>query len=143
MENDSQQGSRSTKPYLVRAIYEWAIDQGLTPQILVDATVDGVEVPREFVEEGQIVLNIHPQSVKDLEMGNDYLMFSARFAGRVFEVCVPIPAVSAIYSRENGQGIVFQADGSGQTPPPPPGKTDEAESESGTERSGSHLKLVK
>ena len=137
----TEQGDGSTKPYLLRAIYQWAIDHHLTPQILVDASIDNVVVPMEHVKDGHIVLNIHPRSVNALEIGNDYLLFSARFTGKPFEVCVPVSAISAIYSRENGQGIVFQSDGSGQTPPPGPATTDDGE-KSG-ESSGSHLKLVK
>lgn len=98
---------RSTRPYLLRAIYEWALDHRLTPQVLVDAGVPGVAVPAECIRGGRVVLTLHPRSVRDLKMGNDCLQFSARFGGKPFEVCLPVAAVSAIYCRENGRGIAF------------------------------------
>ena len=97
----------SHRPYLIRAIREWAIDNHLTPQLLVDAELDGVEVPAEFVEEGQIVLNISPQAVDHLEMGNDYFSFSARFRGVSRSVLVPVDAVLAVFDRESRQGMSF------------------------------------
>ena len=97
----------SHRPYLIRAIREWAIDNHLTPQLLVDAELDGVEVPAEFVEEGQIVLNISPQAVDHLEMGNEYIPFSARFRGVSRSVLVPVDAVLAVFDRESRQGMSF------------------------------------
>ena len=97
----------SHRPYLIRAIREWAIDNDLTPQLLVDAELDGVEVPTEFVEEGQIVLNISPQAVDHLEMGNEYISFSARFRGESRSVLVPVDAVLAVFDRESRQGMSF------------------------------------
>ena len=97
----------SHRPYLIRAIREWAIDNHLTPQLLVDAELDGVEVPAEFVEEGQIVLNISPQAVDHLEMGNEYISFSARFGGVSRSVLVPIDAVLAVFDRGSRQGMSF------------------------------------
>ena len=97
----------SHRPYLIRAIREWAIDNRLTPQLLVDAELDGVEVPAEFVEEGQIVLNISPQAVDHLEMGNEYISFSARFRGVSRSVLVPVDAVLAVFDRESRQGMSF------------------------------------
>ena len=99
----------STKPYLIRAIRDWALDNGLTPQILVDAEVENVDVPRAHVKEGQIILNIHDRAVDGLHMSNEEIVFSARFAGRATPVCVPVEAVMAIFARENSQGIFFQA----------------------------------
>ena len=137
----------STKPYLVRAIYDWALDEGLTPQIMVDVDVAGVIVPLNYVKDGKIVFNLHPNSVRDLELGNDYLLFSARFSGRAENITIPIEAVLAIYARENGQGIVFQPDGSGVTPPQPGrGRQDhdkELSDQDRRQRVGSHLKVVK
>jgi len=102
----------SLKPYLLRALYEWALDHGLTPQVLVDVNAAGaadeVVVPAAQVKDGRIALNIHPRAVARLEMGNDCLHFSARFGGKEFAVRVPVAAVSAIFCRENGQGIAFQ-----------------------------------
>ncbi len=108
----------STRPYLIRAIYEWAVDNGLTPHVLVDAEISGVQVPSAYVQEGRIALNIHPRAVEGLQLGLDSILFSARFSGRSFEVEVPISAVLAIYARENGRGFFFQKepDGDGTGP---------------------------
>ncbi len=150
----------STRPYLVRAIHDWCLDNALTPQIMVDATLPGVAVPQGFADDGRIVLNLHPNAVRGLELGDEYLMFSARFSGRAEEIAIPVEAVLAVYARENGQGIVFQADGSGITPPSPPGRKPGAETGEGNggkdgpdsdgndtdgkgPKPGSHLKVVK
>lgn len=98
----------STKPYLIRAIREWASDNNLTPQILVDANMEGVHVPASYVSEGQIVLNIGDQAVEMLDMGNEHLSFAARFNGRPHNIDVPVESVLAIFARENGQGIFFK-----------------------------------
>jgi stringent starvation protein B len=98
----------SKRPYMLRAMWEWCMDAGLTPQILVDARVDGVDVPREFVKDGTIVLNVHDRAVRSLDMNNDAISFSARFAGQPRSLFVPVDAVLAIYARENGQGLFFE-----------------------------------
>lgn len=97
-----------TRPYLIRAIREWAMDNGLTPQLLVDAGVDGIVIPEGHVQDGKIILNVHTQAVKTLELGNDYITFSARFGGTSHAVNLPIQSVLAVFARENGQGIFFQ-----------------------------------
>ncbi len=97
-----------TTPYLIRGIYEWCSDQGFTPHLLVDASIEGVVVPRQLVENDAIVLNIQASAVRSLEMGNDWLMFNARFSGKPMDVIVPVGAVRAIFARENGQGCVFE-----------------------------------
>lgn len=97
----------STKPYLVRALYEWILDNGLTPHLLVDAEYPGTQVPSEFVQEGQIVLNLAPSAVRNLVIGNDRIHFGARFGGVARELSVPSEAVLGIFSRENHQGMVF------------------------------------
>ena len=97
----------SHRPYLIRAIRQSAIDNHLTPQLLVNAEADGVDVPAECVEEGQIVLNISPQAVDDLEMGNEFISFSARFGGVSRSVLVPVAAVMAVFDRESRQGMSF------------------------------------
>jgi stringent starvation protein B len=107
----------SSQPYLLRAMYQWIIDNDMTPQLLVDAGHDGVQVPRQYVREGKIVLNIAPRSVRDLELGNDRVSFSARFGGRAFDVIVPVAAVRAIYARESGKGMMFVADNPDTDPP--------------------------
>ena len=96
------------RPYLLRALYEWIVDCGEVPNILVDTEVDGVVVPTEYVEDGQIVLNISSSAVRDLSLGNDFVMFYGRFAGRNFEITLPIESVRAIYCRDSGQGLAFE-----------------------------------
>ena len=102
----------STKPYLMRAIHEWCLDQGFTPylQVVVD---ERCRVPREHVRDGQIVLNVSMSATNQLVMGNDEITFHARFSGAVFSVLVPIDCVVAIYARENGQGMAFDAQPAG------------------------------
>ena len=107
----------SAKPYLLRGMVQWMEDNGLTPQMLVDATVDGVNVPPEHVKAGKIVLNIALQATSRRDMDNDFVSFGARFGGVAREIWVPMAAVLAVYARENGQGMTFPADGS-ETPPP-------------------------
>ena len=96
------------RPYLLRALYEWILDCDEIPNILVDAEVDGVVVPSEHVQDGQIVLNISPSTVRDLSLGNDYVMCYGRFAGRNFEIILPIESIRAIYGRDSGQGLAFE-----------------------------------
>ena len=98
----------STTPYLIRAIYDWCSDQGLTPQVLVDTSIEGVVVPRQLVKNDSIVLNIQSTAVRSLDMGNEWLMFNARFSGESMEVIIPIKAVRAIFARENGLGCAFE-----------------------------------
>jgi len=98
---------QSTKPYLIRAIHEWCADQGFTPYLAVkvDATT---RVPREFVKDGEIVLNVGIEATHQLLMGNEEITFQARFGGRAFPVVVPIARVAAIYASENGEGMAFE-----------------------------------
>lgn len=95
------------RPYLLRALYEWIVDSGEVPNVLVDAEIDGVVVPSEHVRDGQIVLNISPQAVRNLSLGNDYVMCEGRFSGRSVELILPIESVRAIYCRDSGQGLAF------------------------------------
>ncbi|WP_295445968.1 ClpXP protease specificity-enhancing factor [uncultured Thiodictyon sp.] len=97
----------STKPYLVRAIYEWILDNQMTPHVLVDVHYPGTRVPMEFAEDGQIVLNIAPSAVHGLVMDNDRVRFSARFGGVTRNLEFPSEAILGIFSRENHQGMVF------------------------------------
>jgi len=129
----------SSRPYLVRALYEWILDNGLTPYLLVDATVPGAVVPQDFVQDGKIVLNISPSAVRGLDLGNDQIRFNARFRGVAQDVFVPIGAVLAIYARENGHGMVFAEEG--DTTPPPSGPTGGGEEKKGGDRP--HLRVVK
>ncbi len=99
-----------SRPYLLRALNQWICDNSLTPYVVVDAGVSGVEVPSDYVSNGQIVLNISASAVKALSISNDAVEFSARFGGVPMQVYVPIRAVMAIYAKENGQGMVFGAE---------------------------------
>ena len=98
--------STSTRPYLVRALYEWCTDNGLTPYVAV-AVDDSVQVPREYVKNGEIVLNVSYDATSALTLGNEFIEFKARFAGTAREIMVPMSRVVAIYARENGQGMAF------------------------------------
>ena len=100
----------STKPYLLRAIWEWCCDNGFTPHIAVEVD-DRTRVPREFVRDGQIVLNLGPSATNKLQIGNDFIEFQARFGGVARDLSVPVTRVSAIYARENGAGMAFEVDG--------------------------------
>ena len=107
-----------SRPYLIRAIFEWIVDNSMTPYLLVDAEQPGVEVPRQHVQDGKIVLNVAPTAVNALDMGNDEIQFRARFSGQDTPLRVPVPSVLAIYARENGQGMAFADDGDGEPPEP-------------------------
>lgn len=100
----------STKPYLLRALWEWCCDNGFTPHIAVEVD-ERTRVPREFVRDGQIVLNLGPSATNKLQIGNDYIEFQARFGGVARDLSVPVERVSAIYARENGAGMAFEVDG--------------------------------
>jgi stringent starvation protein B len=95
------------KLYLVRAVYDWAVENGLTPHLIVDAGQAGVRVPSASVQEGKIVLNIAPRAVQAFALDDQSVRFSARFGGKPFNIECPIVAVRAIYARENGQGVAF------------------------------------
>ena len=104
---DDSLAMSSQRPYLLRALYEWIADNGMTPHVLVNAAIPGVRVPLHAVKEGRIVLNIAERAVAKLELGNDLLRFTARFAGVSQVVSVPLEAVIAIYARETGQGMAL------------------------------------
>ena len=107
----------STRPYLIRAFYEWIVDNDLTPHMIVNAEQEHVTVPREHVEKGKIVLNISPSAVKALDLGNDWICFNARFGGKSLDIGLPPNAVLGIYARENGQGMLFQEELQESDPP--------------------------
>ncbi len=114
----------STKPYLIRALYEWCVDSGYTPQLLV--AVDArTRVPAAFVKDGQIVLNISAGATRKLTLENDWIQFSARFGGVSHEISVPVGRVAAIFARENGQGLHFEPESSGDEPVATPPTSDE------------------
>ncbi len=104
------QESTSTRPYLIRALYEWCTDNGFTPYVAVRVD-DSVQVPREFVHDGEIVLNISFDATSSLQLGNDFIEFKARFGGKPRDILVPVGRVIAIYARENGQGMASPSTG--------------------------------
>jgi stringent starvation protein B len=126
-----------SRPYLVRAIYEWLVDNQSTPYLLLDAMANGVRVPVQYVKDGKIVLNIAPHAVKDLFVLNDGISFSARFNGAPMMVEAPMSAVLAIYARENGQGMFFDANEEFETQ-----ETVGEEAESGVLSAGPSLAAV-
>ena len=109
----------SSRPYIIRALYEWIVDNGCTPYLLVDANLEEVQVPTEYVENGKIVLNVSPSAVRELSFGNEDISFSARFGGTSRVLYFPVTAVLAVYARENGKGMMF-SDDDGMQPPPEP-----------------------
>lgn len=124
------------KPYLIRAIYDWVTDNRLTPHILVDADSGDAVVPRAYVHEGKIILNIRPEAVQGLSLGNTHIEFNARFSGQPMQVKFPVENVLAIYAKENGKGMVFDQDDDGDKPPP-------RSPDPGEKRSKPVLKVVK
>lgn len=127
----------SSRPYLLRAIYDWIVDNGLTPYLLVNASVENVLVPTEYVSNGKIILNVAPAAVKDFEIGNDEVHFNARFSGNPMYVCVPTQAAMAIYAKENGRGMVFTDDD--DVPPEP----DNGGNDNTTKAKQPNLRVVK
>lgn len=109
----------SSRPYLIRALYQWIVDNDLTPYILINAAHPGVQAPQQYVQSGRLVLNVSPTAVHGLLMSNDQVEFSARFGGAPMAVVIPIDAVSAIYAKENGQGMLFNEEDGGSVPPEP------------------------
>lgn len=114
----------SSRPYLIRALYEWIVDNGLTPYLLIDATQDGLNAPLEYADKGKLVLNVAPRAVRALNLGNNAIDFNARFGGAARDVHLPIRAVLAVYARENGQGMLFSESDDGDEPPPDSGGDD-------------------
>jgi len=123
----------SNRPYLLRALYEWITDNGLTPHVLVDAGYDGVDVPSHAIQQGKVVLNIASSATENLQLENETIFFKARFSGQPYPITVPMAAVIAIYARENGQGMMFAQD---DGPPPTADDPDDSPPRS-------HLKVVK
>ena len=131
--SSSPDGMSTNRPYLLRALYEWITDNGLTPHVLVDAEVDGVDVPHQAIQKGKVVLNIATGATEQLQLENETIFFKARFSGKPYPIRVPMSAVIAIYARENGQGMMFARD---DTPQPPVDGMDDPPPRS-------HLKVVK
>ncbi|MCC7329336.1 MAG: ClpXP protease specificity-enhancing factor [Gammaproteobacteria bacterium] len=112
------------RPYLLRAMHAWISDNGQTPHVVVDAAVEGVEVPGQYVNDGRIVLNISHDAVANLDIGNDFLRFQARFSGTPYRISVPLRAVLGIYAQESGRGMIFteeEAAVAPEEPAPEPG----------------------
>lgn len=128
----------SSRPYMLRAIYQWILDNQCTPYLLVNADSEGVVVPQDFVQDGQIVLNISEVAVAGLNIDNNFVSFSGRFGGVSQDIWVPVGAVLAIYAKENGQGMLFDPDD--DLPPPSP---DDDGPDSGDTPKRPSLKVVK
>jgi stringent starvation protein B len=107
------------KPYLIRSVYEWIVDNNLTPHLLVNANSNKGNLPIDYIEDGKIVLNIRPQAIDALSLGNEFIEFNARFSGKPMTITASVNAVMAIYAKENGKGLVFdQENNDGHEPPP-------------------------
>jgi stringent starvation protein B len=144
----------SRRPYLLRAMHEWISDNLQTPHIVVDATLNGVSVPQQFVQNGKIILNVSHSATNGLALGNDLVSFRARFGGVTYDVSIPITAVLGIYARETGQGMIFSDNDApthpnepspNPSPPPgsPPGATKGTSKGDASAPKRSHLKVVK
>jgi len=143
----------STRPYLIRAFYDWIVDNDCTPHIVVNAELPKVDVPKEYVEGGQIVLNVSVAAVQGLRLGDQAVEFQARFSGQVRRVYAPVTSILAIYAKENGRGMVFAEEDLEPTPPPKIPNEEDKTGEGGTGGDGgksgkrpgdrSHLKVVK
>ena len=143
---DAAHAMTSHRPYLLRALYEWIADNGMTPHLLVDAAQPGVQVPSHAVKDGKVVLNIAARAVATLELGNEEVRFTARFGGISYPVVVPVSAVLAIYARETGQGMALPDDhlatgGPEDEPPAPP--EDGGDAPAPPRRGAPHLRVVK
>lgn len=108
----------STRPYLIRAFYDWIVDNNCTPHIVVNASFDGVSVPLEYVDNGQIVLNIAVSAVQGLALGDQAIEFQGRFGGKINKIYAPVGSILAIYAKENGRGMVFAEEEPIDEPPP-------------------------
>jgi stringent starvation protein B len=123
----------SHRPYLLRAMYQWVLDNGSTPYIIVSTTLPGVSVPAGHAENGRIVLNIGPMSIRNLEISNEKISFDGRFSGHSFRVSAPIGAVMAVYAKESGEGMAFEAERAADAEQPTPREPSP----------GGHLRVVK
>jgi stringent starvation protein B len=132
------------KPYLIRALYEWLVDNQATPHIMVDASRPGVEIPPGIAnEQGQVVLNIAERAVQGLQMDNAYIAFSARFSGVSQQLFIPIEAVMAIYSMEDGEGMMFADTPTPESDASEAPQNDAGKAENKVEKKGPGLKIVK
>ncbi|MGD9020482.1 MAG: ClpXP protease specificity-enhancing factor [Lysobacterales bacterium] len=134
--NANPPGMTSNRPYLLRALYEWILDNDMTPHILIDAEIDGVDVPEHAVQKGKVVLNVAATATENLRMDNEAIEFKARFSGKPHPIYIPMEAVIAIYARENGQGMMFAQDEA-------EAKASDNDMPDDTPPTRSHLKVVK
>ncbi|MBL1320501.1 MAG: ClpXP protease specificity-enhancing factor [Methylophaga sp.] len=125
------------KPYLIRAVYEWLLDNQNAPYLLVNTTFDGVQVPHEYINDDKIILNVAPDAVNNFHADNDWISFSARFSGKPMELFIPIVAVLAIYGKENNEGMFFTDEEASPSPVMPPSKS------ASPKKSRPGLKIVK
>jgi stringent starvation protein B len=124
-----------SRPYLLRGFYDWIVENHCTPYIVINTELPEVYVPEEYIENGRIVLNVDPNAVKGLLLANDHVEFNARFSGIAHDIWAPMKAVSAIYAKENGRGMVFKEEEEDETPPP-----SGSESSGGSESGGNNKK---
>ncbi len=132
-------GMTTNKPYMIRAMHEWIVDNDCTPYIVFMADYPGVEVPQDFVRDGQITLNIALSAVRDLKLGNDFIEFNARFGGVPTNIVGPVSAVMAVFAKENGQGMGFEV----EKPSTPPPNGDKPVGDSSIKEKRPSLKVVK
>ena len=140
--SDAATQMTSNRPYLIRAIYEWIDDNGMTPYLLVDAAAQGVRVPPSSIRDGKVVLNVAARAVSQLELGNHSIHFLARFGGVSQSVEVPVAAVQAIYAQETGQGMMMPPEVAGDSDQPPPESSPPEPAEPAGRR-GAHLRVIK
>jgi stringent starvation protein B len=132
---------RSRRPYLLRAMHEWISDCNQTPHIVVDASIAGVEVPRQYVQGGKIILNVSASATSGLALGNDFVRFRARFGATTYDVVIPLAAVLGVYARETGQGMIFAE--AAAPPEPPTSPPEPPPNGSEAKRAKPTLKVVK
>ena len=118
----------SSRPYIIRALYEWILENKCTPYVLVNAFDEGVEVPQEYVKDGEIILNISPSAIQSLSIHDSAIEFQGRFGGIPKQVFAPIQAIMGIYAKENGQGMMFDLEKDDSEPPDPDGPGDSPQS---------------
>jgi stringent starvation protein B len=107
------------KPYLIRSVYEWIVDNDLTPHLLVNAETNKGNLPTNYIEDGKIILNMRPQAIDALSLGNEFIEFNAKFSGKPMQIAASVNAVMAIYAKENGKGLVFDQENNDDNEPPP------------------------
>lgn len=125
------------RPHLIRALYDWILENGMTPYLLVNADKEDVVVPKQYIQDGRIIMNLRPEAIQDLSLGIEHIEFSAMFNGTAMQVTFPAGAVLAIYAKENGKGMVFDEDE--DMPPPDPNDGDDTPAKSARPA----LKIVK